>query len=163
LNQLLVDGSIDTLEMSLFDYALRNKQTLRLALNRQQVSLGDESGPLELVGEGTALRVAGTVGLREGRIAVQASGEANLGILQGFFKDMRSAGRAELTAAIDGPLREPVFSGRATISDGRIRHFSMPNSLDAINGAIHFDARGIRLDEVSATLGEGHVRFGGRI
>src|SRR5205823_11677620 len=75
LNHLLVDGSIDTLEMSLVDYALRNKQTLRLALNRQQVSLGDESGPLELVGEGTALRVAGTVGLREGRIAVQASGE----------------------------------------------------------------------------------------
>src|SRR5205807_2015144 len=135
LNHLLVDGSIDTLEMSLFDYALRNKETLHLALNQQEVRLGDGNGPLEIVGEGTALRLAGTVGLRQGRIALKASGEANLGILQGFFKDVRSSGRADLTAAVDGPLNDPVFSGRAMIADGRIRHFSMPNSLDAINGA----------------------------
>ena len=163
VNHLLVDGSIDALEMSLFDYALRNKETLHLALNQQEVRLGDEHGPLELVGEGTALRVAGTVGLRQGQIAVKASGEANLGILQGFFKEVRSSGRAELTAAVDGPLTDPVFSGRATIADGRLRHFSMPNSLDAINGVLHFDARGIRLDEMTAKLGEGDVQFGGRI
>ena len=32
-----------------------------------------------------------------------------------------------------------------TITDGRIRHFSLPNALDAINGTLFFDARGVRL------------------
>ena len=41
--------------------------------------------------------------------------------------------------------------------------FSLPNALDAINGTIHFDSRGIRLDDVTATLGDGRVQFGGRI
>ena len=76
---------------------------------------------------------------------------------------MRGSGRAELTAAVDGPLRQPVFSGSATITDGRVRHFSLPNALDAINGTVRFDARGVRLDDVTATMGGGRVQFGGRI
>ena len=76
---------------------------------------------------------------------------------------MRGAGRAALVAAIEGPLAQPQVSGSATITDGRIRHFSMPNSLDAINGTIHFDPGGIRLDDLSATMGGGRVQFGGRI
>jgi translocation and assembly module TamB len=90
-------------------------------------------------------------------------GEANLGILQGFFKDVRGSGHAELTAAIDGPLKQPVFSGSATITGGRIRYFSLPNALDAINGVVHFDSGGVRLDDVVATFGGGPVQFGGRI
>src|SRR5213076_3041165 len=70
---------------------------------------------------------------------------------------------AQLTAAVNGPIDQPLFSGSATIADGRIRHLSVPNALDAINGSITFDARGIRLDDLSATLGGGRVQFGGRI
>jgi translocation and assembly module TamB len=116
-----------------------------------------------MVGVDTRLRVSGTIGLKDDRIALKAVGDANLGILQGFFRDVRGAGRAELTASIDGPLAQPHFSGNATITDGRIRHFSVPNSLDAINGTIQFDPGGIRLDDLSATMGGGHVQFGGRI
>ena len=67
------------------------------------------------------------------------------------------------TASVDGPLDEPVFSGSASIINGRVRHLSLPNALDGINGIIRFDARGIRLDDVSARMGEGPVQFGGRI
>ena len=75
--------------------------------------------------------------------------DANLGILQGFMHDVRGAGRAALTAAIDGPMYEPVFTGSAVITDGRVRHFSLPNSLDNINGALRFDSRGLRLDDIT--------------
>jgi hypothetical protein len=61
---------------------------------------------------------------------------------QGFMRDVRGAGRATLTAAIDGPMYEPNFTGSAVITDGRLRHFSLPNSLEGINGAIRFDSRG---------------------
>ena len=39
----------------------------------------------------------------------------------------------------------------------------MPNALDAINGALRFDSRGVRLDDVTATMGGGRVQFGGRV
>jgi TamB, inner membrane protein subunit of TAM complex len=158
-DHLLVDGTIDTVDLRLFDYALKNGTPIRMVLNGGSVRVDD----LQLVGEDTRLRLSGSVGLRDERMALRAVGDANLGILQGFFRDVRGSGRAELTAAIDGPLRGPVVSGRATISGGRIRHFSLPNALDAINGAIQFDAGGVRLDELTATMGGGTVQFGGRI
>ena len=158
-NHLLVDGTVDSLEMRLFDYAVKNDGPVRIALDRQQVKVDE----LRLIGEDTRLRVSGNVDLREQRIALKAAGDANLGILQGFFRDVRGSGRAELTAAIDGPLAQPEFSGSATITDGRVRHFQAPNALDAINGTIRFDPGGIRLDELAATMGGGRVQFGGRI
>jgi autotransporter translocation and assembly factor TamB len=159
-DHLVVDGTVDTVELRLLDYAVHNATPIRLAVERQQIRIDD----LRLEGVDTRLRVGGTVGLRDQRIALQVTGDANLGILQGFFPgSIRGSGRAELTAAIDGPLRQPQFSGNATITNGRIRHFSVPNSLDAINGTIRFDAGGIRLDDVTATMGGGQIRFGGRI
>jgi translocation and assembly module TamB len=159
-DHLLVDGTVDTLELRLLDYAVHNATPIRLALDRQQIRIDE----LRLEGVDTRLRVGGTVGLRDQRIALQMAGDANLGILQGFFPgSIRGSGRAELTAGIDGPLHQPQFSGNATITDGRIRHFSVPNSLDAINGAIRFDAGGIHLDGVTATVGGGLIQFGGRV
>jgi translocation and assembly module TamB len=160
-NHLRVDATVDTLEMMLLDYTLKNGAPLRIALDQQQVRIDD----LQLVGsgEGTRLRISGGIDLNKDRIAIKASGDASLGVLQGFFRDVRGSGRAELTAAIDGPLRQPQFSGSATINDGRVRHFSVPNALDAINGTIRFDPGGIRLDDLSATLGGGRIQFGGRI
>jgi hypothetical protein len=159
VDHLLVDGTIETLDLRLFDYALKNAAPVRISLDDRLVRIDD----LQLVGQDTRLRVSGTVGLSDERIALQAIGDANLGILQGFFRDVRGSGQAALTAAIEGPLRDPVFSGRATINNGRVRHFSLPSALDSINGVISFDARGVRLDELSATMGGGNVQFGGRI
>ena len=159
LDRVLVDGVVDKVEMRLFDYSVRNAAPVRVTLDRREIKIED----LQLVGDDTRLRVSGAVNLSQERIGLRASGEANLGILQAFFKDVRGSGRAELTAAIDGPLKQPVFSGSATIADGRIRYFSLPNALDAINGVVHFDSGGIRLDDVAATFGGGPVQFGGRI
>ena len=159
LDHLIVDGTVDDLEMRFLDYGLKNATPVHLSLNQRRVTVDD----LQVVGDGTRLRVNGAIALNQNRIALMASGEANLGILEGFFKNVRSSGRAELTAAVDGPLDQPVFSGSATVVDGRLRHFSMPASLEAINGTIPFDGRGIRLDDVSATVGGGRVQFGGRI
>jgi len=157
---LRVDATVDTVEMKLLDYPLKNGAPIRIALEQQQVRIDD----LQLVdADTTKLRIAGGIDLNTQRMALTAAGDANLGIVQGFSRDVRAAGRAVLTASIQGPLAQPQVSGRATISDGRVRHFSMPNSLDAINGTIRFDPGGVRLDDLSATMGGGRVQFGGRI
>ena len=158
-DHLAVEGTVDTLDMRLFDFAVKNAAPIRLALEGGQVKVQD----LQLVGEDTRLRVTGSIGVLEDRVGLKIAGDANLGILQGFFRDVRGSGRAELMAAVDGPLKKPVFSGSATIAEGRIRHFSLPNALDSINGTVSFDARGLRFDDVTATMGGGQVQFGGRV
>ncbi|MEQ1871045.1 MAG: translocation/assembly module TamB domain-containing protein [Vicinamibacterales bacterium] len=159
VDHLLVDGTIDRLEMTLFDYAIRNARPIRIALDQHVIKVQD----VQLEGDDTRLTVGGTISLHDEKVALRASGNANLGILQGFFPDVRGAGRAQLAAAVDGALYTPDFSGSATISNGRIRHFSLPNALEEINGTVRFDSRGVRLDDVSAMMGGGRIQFGGRI
>jgi hypothetical protein len=156
---LRVQVRADELTLNLFDYIVRNDGPLNLAYDQQAVRIN----AMRLVGEGTRLDVAGTVDTGAQRIAVRATGDANLGILQGFMRDLRSSGQADLVAEINGPLDAPVFSGQASIAGGRFRHFSLPHALEAVNGRVAFDGQAVRLDGVTARLGGGLVRFGGRI
>ena len=116
-----------------------------------------------LVGESTKLELSGNVNLHDKRIALDASGDANLAILQAFYRTIRSSGSASLHAQMRGPIDNPVFSGDAAISDGRIRYFALPHSLQDINGRFLFDAQGVRIVDAAAQLGGGPVKFGGRI
>jgi hypothetical protein len=159
LDQLMVDARVEQLDLKLFDYRVRNEGPIELTLDRNRLDIGS----FHLAGEGTALQLDGAMGLKDRTIGIQATGDANLGILQGFFRNLRSRGTAALRAEIKGSFDDPVFSGSATITDGRLRHFSLPHSLEAINGRLSFDASGIRVDEVTGKLGGGSVVFGGRI
>ena len=159
IDHLLVETTVDKLQLKLFDYPAANDGPIQLALNRHTV----EVQRFRLVGEGTALELSGNIGLHDNRIALDASGDANLGILQAFYRGIRSSGNASLHAQVRGPLDAPVFGGEATISAGRLRYYSLPHSLQDINGRIGFDAQGLRIVDAVAQLGGGAVRFGGRI
>lgn len=159
IDQLLVDATVDRLDVSLFDYRLHNATPIRMALDRHSVRVAE----LRLVGEDTQLDVSGLVNLHDSRIAMRANGDANLGILQGFVPSIRSSGRATLEAAIEGPVGTPQVSGTLRVQNGRIRHFQMPNAIENISGPVRFDSRGLSLDEVTAQIGGGRVVFGGRV
>ena len=159
LDQLVVDAKVEQLDLKLFDYRVRNEGPIELTLDRNNLAIGS----FHLVGDGTQLTLDGGMNLRDKTIGIDATGDANLGILQGFFRNLRSRGTAALKAQISGQLNNPVFSGSATIADGRLRHFSLPHSLEAVNGRLSFDASGIRVDDVQGRLGGGNVTFGGRI
>jgi len=159
IDHLLVDTTVDKLDMRLFDYRLRNAVPIRLALDRHALRVTD----MRLIGDQTQLDVSGVVDLHNERIAMRTNGAANLGILQGFVPNIRSTGQATLEATLDGPMRTPVVSGTMTIDEGRIRQFDFPHALENINGVVRFDSRGVTLDEVTAQLGGGSVQFGGRI
>jgi translocation and assembly module TamB len=159
MDRLAVETRVEQLDLKLFDYALSNDGPIELSLKNDVVQIGR----LRVTGEGTQLQLGGMVRLRDETIAVEATGEANLGILQGFFRDLRSRGTAALLGQVKGPLSKPLVAGSARIVDGRIRHLSAPHGLEAINGIISFDGGGIRLEEVAARLGGGDVTLGGRI
>jgi translocation and assembly module TamB len=158
-DRLSATATIDALDVSLFDYQISNDGPIRLAFENNTIT----AQQLKLSGKDTRLEVTGSVWLQEDRIAVAVSGDANLGILQGFFRDVRSSGSAVLKGAINGSLRKPEFSGAADITDGRIRHMSLPQSLQGINGRVAFAGDGIRFENLTAQLAAGRVRIGGRV
>jgi hypothetical protein len=168
IDHLLVDATVDRFDARLFDYPIQNpddpeqpgrRLPIRIALDRHSVRVTE----MRLVGQETELDVSGTVNLHDSRIAMRANGTANLGILQGFVSNIRSSGRATVAATFEGPMRDPLVTGRMTLDNGRIRHFGLPHALEDISGAISFDTRGVRLDELTAQLGTGAVQFGGSI
>ena len=159
IDELLVETTVDRLDLRLFEYQLRNAAPIRLALDRHTMRIEE----MRLVGEDTQLDIEGAVNLHDERIAVRATGDAGLGILQGFVPNIRSSGRASLEALFEGPMRDPIVTGTMTVDNGRLRHFDLPHALENISGPVRFDTRSVRLDEVTARLGGGLVQFGGRI
>ena len=159
VDHLLVDATVERLDLRLFDYALRNARPIRIALDRHAVRVTD----MRLAGEDTQLDISGLVNLHDSRIAIRATGDANLAVLQGFVGNVRSSGMAALSATLEGPLDNPTASGTLDISNGRIRHFSLPHALENISGTLRFDTRGVTFDGLNARLARGDVMFGGRI
>ena len=157
--RLIVDAMFEQVQLRTFDYGLSNAKPIRILMHSNVVRVDD----MRLIGEGTELDVSGTVDLNARRIAGLARGNANLGILQGFYRNIRSSGSAELTAQVSGSFDVPIILGQARVADGRLRHFSLPHSLEAVNGSILFDSRNIRLEELTARVADGQVNFDGRI
>jgi len=159
---LVIDTELTSADLRLFDYRVRNDGPLRIAFDRNVVRITR----MRMAGEGTLLELSGQLGVQDKRIAVTANGDANLAVLQGFYRNLRSSGSAELRASITGDLDNPSFSGSASVTNGRIRHFDLPHGLEAINGGVRFDAAGMRVDPdkpLKARMGGGDVTFGGRV
>jgi hypothetical protein len=159
LDHLLVETRIEQLDLKLFDYALENDGPIEFALDNRVIDIER----FRVMGEGTRLQMGGEIRLADSTVSVEATGEANLGILQGFFRNIRSRGTAALLGQVRGPLDKPRFSGSARVVDGRIRHMSLPHGLEAINGSISFDGGGIRIEDVTSRVAGGAVTFGGRV
>lgn len=158
-NALRVDTVVDRLDMKFFDYRLRNDRPIHVSVDRQMLQVDS----LKLVGDETEMEFTGSIDLPRRTLALQASGAANLAVLQGFVPNLRSSGRAEVSARISGTESEPVVSGNALLTDGRLRQFDFPHALENLNGIVTFNESGVRLDGVTGRLGGGLVRFGGRV
>jgi hypothetical protein len=162
---LRVDTSIEQLDLQLVDYAVRNQGPIAISVEGQTLKVDN----MRLVGEDTALDLAGSVDLTRQGLSLQANGAANLAVIQGFLGDVRSSGRADVSALIGGTASRPIVSGQAMVTQGRLRHFSFPHALEDLNGVVTFNASGIRLDDPAFTrpltgrIGGGTVQFGGRV
>lgn len=158
-DELRVMVSADLAQFTFYDYVVRNDGPITVALERGTVRVDR----MRLVGDGTQIDVAGDVRVDDRRISLRALGDANLGILQAVLPDIASSGQAEVQADIRGTLDQPIIRGAASITNGRLRQFSLPHAIDAINGRLEFDAGGLRFESMTGTFGGGPVRFGGRV
>ncbi len=182
LSRLGVDLTLDRADLRLFDYTLSNpvdrddvRVPIRMSFLEDVLTIcgvvpGSVTGPcagsagaFTLAGEGTSLTFGGQVNRAMSTLDVSIDGTSNLAILQGVVQDVRSSGDATVAARVTGTFEAPVYAGRATIVDGRLRHFSFPHSLDNIHGAVQFDESGVRVDGLRAHMGTGGRSGGGEI
>jgi hypothetical protein len=165
VDALRVSTTVEQLDLQLVDYRLRNQGPITMVVDGRTLHVQT----LRLVGEDTALDVAGSVDLNRQALSLQANGAANLAVLQGLMANVRSSGRADVSALVGGTLAAPIVSGQAMLTAGRIRHFSFPHALEDLQGVVTFNAAGVRLDDpgftspLSGRLGGGPVRFAGRV
>ena len=158
-DRLAVGIEVEELELTLFDYPVANDGPVRLSVAERVLQLEQ----FRLAGEGTRLDLTGQIALDDERFALGVEGDVNLEVLGGFVPDVRSSGETRVRGQVGGSWRNPVLTGEARVMRGRIRHFSLPHALDAIEGRLVFDRDSVGFDEVTAQLGGGRLLFGGRV
>ena len=158
-DHLGAEAVIEQADLSVFDYDVRNEGPIQLSLEQRNIGID----AFRLVGEGTSLELSGSADLAADDLAIDVNGNASVGILQGFLPDFRGSGAAVVEAQVQGPAVRPVLSGGATLTDGRLRHLSLPHGLEEINGRVVFTPGEIRFDDVPGRMGGGPVTIGGRI
>ena len=156
---LTIDTTIDDATLTLYDYDLRNDGPLRLRLDDGRLAVT----AFELQGRDTNLELAGGADVRARTFDLTAAGDASLSILQLFFEGVTSAGAAQLNAKVSGTFDAPLLTGEASITDGRLRPFGSPHSLESLDGHVRFASNAINLDQVTGRIGSGEVTFGGSL
>ena len=161
LDHLLVDGTVDSLDMRLFDYAVQNAGA---DPPRARSTAGQASRSCSWSATTRGCASGGTVGLQ--RRAHRAAGvgrreprhpagllprRARLGPRRADGGDRRPAPRSRCSPAA---RRSPT----AASATSRCRTRSTPSTARSTS-----TRGGIRLDDVTATMGGGRVQFGGRI
>src|SRR5205814_4840928 len=110
--------------------------------------------------------LAGSADTRARTWNLTATGSASLSILTLMrdFQTLTASGAAKLEASLTGSFDRPDFTGSADISDGRLRPFDSPHSIEDINGRILFKSDSISLSNFKGRIGNGgDVDFGGSI
>jgi hypothetical protein len=162
---VIVDATIDNATLTLSDYELTNDGPVHLQLENGVARIA----ALKLKGNDTNLAVTGRIDTQARTFDVSASGAASLSILQFKLKSLLASGAATLDASLTGSFDAPTLTGHATITDGRLRPFDSPHSVEALNGRITFGTNpttlenAITLDDMTGRVGNGDVRFGGSI
>ncbi|WP_415403923.1 translocation/assembly module TamB domain-containing protein [Tateyamaria sp. SN3-11] len=119
----------------------------------QQVPRGfdiaaDLTGPA-----GTTARVAGLVG-SDGQLALDANGQAQLGLANPFIEPRNIAGVANFDLTVDGPPALSSVNGQITTQGTRLAAPNLPLSFDDISGAVRLNG-GQAVIDITAGVTEG--------
>jgi hypothetical protein len=155
-----VAATVDRLDMRLFDYALRNARPIQLALDRPRRPRHRHAR--RRTGHPDRYRRYREPSRPDDQHARQWRREPRRapGLC---LRSAKLGASANLSATLEGPLKDPEVGGTLAIKNGRVRWFSLPHALEKIDGAARFDSRGVTLDGLTGELGGGAVTFGGRI
>jgi translocation and assembly module TamB len=118
---------------------------------------------LHLRGEGTDFEARGRVNLADQSVNINATGDLNLKLAEGFNPDLLSYGTANMQMAIGGNFKKPLPTGQLTIRDAGVSIIDLPNGLANINGTLVFNENRLQVRSLTANTGGGTLNVGGFI
>ncbi|MBI3896629.1 MAG: translocation/assembly module TamB domain-containing protein [Acidobacteria bacterium] len=156
--QIAVQGTFTRLEGTLGPMTFRNVQPLRFQYRDRVVQLVQ----VRLAGYRLDLEATGSIRLADDpALDLAAKGEMDLSALELLNPELIGAGQVQLDARLGGTFARPLWRGRLAISEGSIRHGSLPNSLSRMKGTVIFEGNRGVLEAFTAESGGGTIRFDG--
>lgn len=134
------------------------KGTVSVALGQGKVTFRE----FEAAGEGTLLKISGSIGFGQKPVALalSVSGNVDASLLSIASPDLAMTGRLVADLRASGSLDAPVLSGSVRVENGKYRMTGLAQVVDDIDGGITF--RGARGDvEARARTGGGDVYAAG--
>jgi translocation and assembly module TamB len=157
---LSVAASVSELQVSLPEYAMKNREPIQLAVTAGSVEAKD----LHLAGEGTDLDVSGRLALW-GRtpLDLAVSGAADLRVLSLLTRQLRGRGAARLAINLKGPRERPSVDGLLEVEDGALRLRGFPHGIEALHGQVRFTEEVAHFASATGRVGGGPVELEGQV
>lgn len=156
---LTADVSLDGVDLRLPDYPVANRGPIEIEVGNGRVHLRE----FHLAGEGTDLRVGGSVGLGpSGAVDLSVEGAADLRALSLVSTELRGHGAARLSVFVAGSRQAPEVAGTIDLEGDAIRMRGFPHGVEDVKGRITFDAHRAQWTGVTGVLGGGAVELTGQ-
>jgi translocation and assembly module TamB len=120
--------------------------------------------PLHITGEGTDMRLSGSLSLLEKdkrQLDLAASGTVNLSLAHSFDPDLTASGSSTFEIEGHGPLENPDLRGRIDFQNGSLALEDLPNGLSQIQGTLAFNQNRLEVKSLTAQSGGGLLSLGG--
>ncbi len=128
---------------------------------------GVEVQDLAITVQGSALKLAGRVGLSPEFVPttlnLQANGEVNAALLKQVASDAVSdvSGRARIAAHVAGTLEKPELAARVDLGEIRMRVRGMNGRVEVEGGTVELTSQELLLENIKLRVNDdGHVRIG---
>jgi autotransporter translocation and assembly factor TamB len=149
---------VDTLELRLPDFNLRNRTPLRAGLREGTLTLE----PAQVYGDGTDLSVEGAVPLEAaGALGISLTGAADVRVVSLLLPEVRGRGAARLAVSLAGTPREPRIDGTLSSEGATLRVRGFPHGIEDVRGEVRFTEGAAEFVGVRATVGGGPVELAG--
>ena len=157
---LAVEANLSRLTFDFENLKLENVGPVRLTYRRDEVRIEQAN----LRGTDTDFHLSGSARFAgDEALNLRMDGAVSLRLLQGFYPQLESSGRAQINAMVAGTMSTPRFNGNVHIEGASLRYGDFPAGLSNVAGDFNFDANRMVFDNVAAETGGGRLVIGGTV
>jgi translocation and assembly module TamB len=155
---LSVEAELSRIDFHLESVDLENSGPIRINYRTGEVRIEQAS----LHGPDTDFSISGDARFgAASALDLHVVGAVNLALAGGFWPQLDAGGRAQVDAAISGPMAAPLVRGIVRVQDAAASYGDFPAGLSHVNGNFIFDATRVVLDRVTAQTGGGAAQITG--
>lgn len=114
-----------------------------------------------LTGPQTDLQAAGSMSVTGSNLNLNLNGNADLGVIQNFDRDVYSSGKIVLATTVRGTAARPVVNGQLSLEKASFSALGVPLGISNANGAVVFNGTTAQIRNLTAESGGGTIAITG--